>query len=58
MTLRRVFGQIRPQATGDLAIKTGEKVGPVSVDMGKTACKVPYAPDYIKKVQKRASARC
>ena len=49
----------------DLAIKTGEKVGPVSVDMGKTACKVPYAPDYIKKVQKRgttgkkrASARC
>jgi hypothetical protein len=49
----------------DMAIKTAEKVGPVSVDMGKTACKVPFAPDYIKKVQKRGaigkkrvSARC
>jgi 3-methyladenine DNA glycosylase AlkD len=49
----------------DLAIKIAEKVGPVSVDMGKTACKVPFAPDYIKKVQKRGaigkkrnSARC
>jgi 3-methyladenine DNA glycosylase AlkD len=49
----------------DLAVKTGEKVGRVSVDMGDTACKVPYAPDYIRKVQargtigkKRKSAKC
>ena len=49
----------------DLAMKTGEKIGPVSVDKGDTACKVPYAPDYIAKVQKRgtigkkrATARC
>ena len=49
----------------DPAIKTAEKIGPVNVDMGNTACKVPFAPDYIKKIQtrgtigkKRKSARC
>ena len=48
-----------------LAVQTGEKIGPVSVDMGDTACKVPYVPDYIKKIQqrgaigkKRKSAKC
>jgi hypothetical protein len=48
-----------------LAIKAGEAIGPVEVDVGNTACKVPFAPDYIRKVQvrgtvgkKRASARC
>ncbi len=47
------------------AVRAGEKIGPVSVDMGKTACKVPYSPDYIQKIQKRGtigkkrkSARC
>ncbi len=39
----------------DLAILAGEKMGPVSVDMGKTACQVPFVPDYIKKVQKRGT---
>ncbi len=38
-----------------LAQETGEKIGQVSVDMGGTACKVPYAPDYIKKVQQRGA---
>ena len=38
-----------------LAVQTGTKVGPVTVDMGDTACKVPYAPEYIEKVQKRGS---
>jgi 3-methyladenine DNA glycosylase AlkD len=37
------------------AIKTGESIGTVSVDMGPTACKVPYAPDYIRKVQQRGT---
>jgi 3-methyladenine DNA glycosylase AlkD len=37
------------------ALKTAEKVGEVTVDMGKTACKVPFAPDYIKKIQKRGA---
>ena len=48
-----------------LAIKTGKAVGEVEVDMGKTACKVPFAPDYIQMVKdrgtvgkKRKSARC
>jgi 3-methyladenine DNA glycosylase AlkD len=39
----------------DLAIKTAEKIGPVSVDMGNTSCKVPYAPDYIRRVQQRGT---
>src|SRR5262249_34101227 len=37
------------------AIATAEKIGPVSVDMGGTACKVPWAPDYIEKVKARGS---
>lgn len=48
-----------------LAVKTGTAVGEVEVDMGKTACKVPFAPDYIRAAQargtigkKRKSARC
>ena len=39
----------------DLAIKTGEKIGNVEVDMGDTSCQVPYAPDYIRKIQKRGT---
>jgi 3-methyladenine DNA glycosylase AlkD len=39
----------------DLAIQTGKKVGQVTVDMGNTACQVPFAPDYIQKVQKRGT---
>jgi 3-methyladenine DNA glycosylase AlkD len=49
----------------DLAIKTGEKIGKVSVDVGDTACRVPYIPDYISKIEargsigkKRKTARC
>jgi hypothetical protein len=54
---------VKPLA--ELALKTGEKIGPVTVDMGNTACKVPVAPDYINKVKqrgtvgkKRKSAKC
>lgn len=42
-----------------------ESIGKVTVDMGGTACKVPFAPEYIAKVidrgnlgKKRANARC
>ncbi len=52
-------------ALTDLAIKTGKQIGPVSVDMGETSCKVPSAPEYIKKVKdrgtlgkKRKTAKC
>jgi 3-methyladenine DNA glycosylase AlkD len=33
-----------------LATATGKKIGNVEVDMNGTNCKVPFAPDYIKKV--------
>jgi 3-methyladenine DNA glycosylase AlkD len=39
----------------DLALAIAAKIGPVSVDVGPTACKVPLASDYIKKVQARGS---
>jgi 3-methyladenine DNA glycosylase AlkD len=42
-------------ALTNLALQTGEKIGKVSVDMGDTACSVPYSPDYIRKVQKRGA---
>ena len=49
----------------ELALQTAEKIGPLKVDMGDTACKVPLAADYIRKAQargtigkKRASAKC
>lgn len=38
-----------------LARDIGEKIGTVEVDMGDTACQVPYAPDYIDKVKKRGT---
>ena len=44
---------------------TAQKVGPVSVDVGDTACKVPLATEYIAKVesmgrtgQKKKTIRC
>src|SRR5688572_15900891 len=38
-----------------VAKATAEKIGPVNVDMGDTACEVPFAPDYIAKVEKRGA---
>jgi hypothetical protein len=37
------------------ALSIGKKVGKVSVDMGGTACKVPFIPEYIDKVKKRGA---
>ena len=39
----------------DLAIKTGIAIGKVEVDMGDTACQVPFAPDYIRKIEQRGT---
>lgn len=39
----------------ELALQVGAKVGKVKVDMGNTECKVPFAPEYIKKVQARGT---
>ncbi len=53
------------QPLTETALQIGEKIGPVTADMGKTSCQVPFAPDYIRKVQqrgtigkKRKSAKC
>ena len=58
------MGSFVPDFT-DKAKKSGELIGKVSVDMGGTACKVPFSPEYIKKVedkgklgQKKKIARC
>lgn len=47
------------------AISTGEQIGPVSADLGDNDCRIPFAPDYIRKVQhrgtigkKRKSVKC
>lgn len=52
-------------ALTEAAIAAGERIGPVTVDMGATACVVPSSPAYIRKVQargtvgkKRKSAKC
>jgi 3-methyladenine DNA glycosylase AlkD len=54
---------VKPLA--DLAVQVAEKIGRVSVDMGDTACQVPYAPEYIRKSRKggavapkRKTAKC
>ena len=53
------------RALTDAAVAAGKEIGTVDVDMGDTACKVPFAPDYIRKAiargtltRKRKSARC
>ncbi len=47
------------------AKRVAKKVGKVDVNVGNTSCKVPFAPDYIKKVEdrgtigkKRKTAKC
>ena len=43
------------QPLTDTAIQTAERIGPVMADMGNNSCKVPFAPDYIRKVQQRGT---
>jgi hypothetical protein len=39
----------------DVAIQTGEQIGPVTADLGNNSCQIPFAPDYIRKVEKRGA---
>lgn len=39
----------------DAAIQTAEAIGPVTADLGETACEVPAAADYIRRVQQRGT---
>jgi len=52
-------------ALTNLAMKHAEKIGKVDVYMGKTSCKVPFAPEYLQKIidkgrlgKKKKTARC
>jgi 3-methyladenine DNA glycosylase AlkD len=45
------------------ALKVSKSIGPITIDMHGTACKVPYASDYIEKMisrgyKKKKMARC
>jgi 3-methyladenine DNA glycosylase AlkD len=37
------------------ALTVAEKIGVVTADQGDNACKIPFAPDYIRKVEKRGT---
>ena len=39
----------------EAAKRAGAAIGPVTVDVGKTACRIPYAPDYIANVEARGT---
>ncbi len=39
----------------ELAIKTGQSIGPVTADLGDNQCQFFSAPDYIRKVQQRGT---
>ena len=43
------------KALSKSTIATAERIGKVEVDMGDTDCRVPYAPDYIRKMIERGS---
>jgi 3-methyladenine DNA glycosylase AlkD len=38
-----------------VALQAGEQIGPVMADLGNNQCQVPFAPDYIRKVEKRGA---
>lgn len=39
----------------NIAVEIAEKIGPVEADLGDNSCQVPFAPDYIRKVEARGS---
>jgi hypothetical protein len=39
----------------ELALQTAEAIGRVMADLGNNACQVPFAPEYIRKVEKRGT---
>ena len=39
----------------EAALKVAEKIGPVHADLGKNSCEIPFAPDYIRKVEARGT---
>ena len=45
-------GGYLPELT-ESAIATGNRIGKITVNVGGTACKTPFAPDYIEKIKLR-----
>ena len=43
------------QSLTDTALEAAERMGTVMADLGDNSCQVPFAPDYIRKVQKRGT---
>ena len=43
------------KALTELALETGERMGPVTAELGDSSCQVFSATDYIRKMQKRGS---
>ena len=43
------------QPLTEFALQIGEKIGPVTANLGDNDCQIPYAPDCICKVQKRGA---
>jgi hypothetical protein len=43
------------QGLSDLTVQAAAKVGPVSVDMGNTACEVPNAVERIQKAREKGA---
>ena len=43
------------KALTEFCIELGEKIGPLTADLGNNSCHVPFAPDYIRKVQARGT---
>ena len=39
----------------EFALQIGEKIGPITANLGDNSCQVPSAPDYIRKVQERGA---
>jgi 3-methyladenine DNA glycosylase AlkD len=39
----------------EFALQTAEKIGPVTADLGDNNCQIPFAADYIRKVEKRGA---
>jgi 3-methyladenine DNA glycosylase AlkD len=38
-----------------LALEAGERIGPVAADLGPNQCQIPFAPEYIRKVEARGA---
>lgn len=37
------------------AMAAAERIGPVTADLGDNQCRIPYAPDYIRKIEQRGA---